>query len=1376
MTRPRIQGYTIDNEPIVKNLHHSKKIKIRQGDVIEFTNEIHQMAPTTPETKNGVTTNWFYNGLKTKNGTYKKYIADDIGFEIWGTNATRLQEKIGTIGRAENTSITFTTSIYEKFGSHVAGAKIFIIPTGTAYKTKEVNGATVTKRLSLGPDQNGLSEKTLSDVAVGEIELTKGEYVKLDSNYVAYHIPATSSSHAQWNGWQRLYSTYPSTSGPGENCFIGLRSDSIEDGQPVDNLEIIIASAENIGGVQVTTAELVDFVNNTPRIKELLSAEFLGQGNTKIGALKSGYRNPRSRGGDGRTIPVGVDVKIEPIDFYNPTKIYEATGYEDDETSGAFEELVYGEKEIKPSIGFNTMFLSPVINFKSDDITLDMEYSVGAWAGAGEEKLIVSLYQVNKGIVLNTLKKIDLLSATGDISLSLKGLFKLLPLRYWDNVKRKEQEEEFKLLVQYEIDDGLIYESQLRNDVLNFMMDGTYDGSTKYKKKFLFDNGSDLNFSNVEDNPIFNTNFSQQTLDPLRKAKPQNEFTLTSETAGESDFTRWKIKIPYLWRMLQEPLIRIRICKNALNSFTNGKGYVENIEGLGYSFSNDDSGKYAHWINSCAGHQIDENDTVYNDLVNLQVLRHAELNQDKNNFKLKDNQNSYNYFFSKKEEETIEILIPISANPDSPYYLEDDHIYTPWYNFIFKDEAMRKSQYFTVTLIAGIPTEEQTESQIFQNYVSIQNSINTSLREKVSSLQNKYNPSLEDFAHSEDFEKNNEHYQMISWEDGSWGKNYVPIYEEYNVDDGIKYDYGTVEFDNNEKYELKSIPASLTNSEITQNDQINGSILSKYYRVKGEMRKKGRSYFFEDKGSNSLVLDAIKKQGVGSAVYNAFYEQEVKLEKALQTWNTYWNGTASSLWSSSSAASDLTEWMNSNSNKFKIYGSSQDRVLPYVPNDVGINSIWANMQQVMFYLCSYNYHKESYTRYKSPRDTGLKDYDGANIPFARVASQEEFDYLVSNSYVKRSGADGGNSDSIIENYMNNNSYDGQMQRNFSIRNLYRGNPVNPYENLDSSPKVYLSEDGNIIYREPVIVTIPLLTLFTNIHMFNLNKFQNQGASLGIPLDFRSTINSNGDYYATPFADIHWLFKDRFSPTRLGNAQNESYQDSSTSNYDSSMDWMGNPSMPIDYTDSYSYNNYDTYSDPYSDPNYMNTYDSDGNFQGYQNSAESTNPYSQIPIDLWNEIDSELKKPIDLLIGVRWRMLYTTKTDGKLIKFNDYQPKMFEGYANSFNPFVDRDGFEHDTSKSINSKLRSPEIPFVKVYGQATRDSNLHHGTENSVVIAEDDYEKVFLSHSEWNAKGGNNTSLASMHDEKIYLNNLFKADMRSSLNYFPFKDFGMETF
>ena len=191
---------------------------------------------------------------------------------------------------------------------------------------------------------------------------------------------------------------------------------------------------------------------------------------------------------------------------------------------------------------------------------------------------------------------------------------------------------------------------------------------------------------------------------------------------------------------------------------------------------------------------------------------------------------------------------------------------------------------------------------------------------------------------------------------------------------------------------------------------------------------------------------------------------------------------------------------------------------------------------------------------------------------------------------------------------------------------------------------------------------------------------------------------------------------------------------------------------------------------------MNTYDSDGNFQGYQNSAESTNSYSQIPIDLWNEIDSELKKPIDLLIGVRWRMLYTTKTDGKLIKFNDYQPKMFEGYANSFSPFVDRDGFPHDTSKSINSKLRSPEIPFVKVYGQATRDSNLHHGAENSVVIAEDDYEKVFLNHSEWNAKGGNNTSLASMHDEKIYLNNLFKADMRSSLNYFPFKDFGMETF
>ena len=480
-----------------------------------------------------------------------------------------------------------------------------------------MNGTTVRKRLSLGPDQNGLSEKTLSDVAVGEIELTKGEYVKLDSRYVAYHIPATSRSHAQWNGWQRLYSTYPSTYGPGENCFIGLRSDSIEDGQPVDNLEIIIASAENIWGAQVTTAELVDFVNNTPRIKELLSAEFLGQGNTKIAALKSGYSDPRSRGGDGRTLPVGVDVKIEPIDFYNPTKIYQATGYEDDETSGAFEELVYGEKEIKPSIGFNTLFLSPVINFNADDITLDIEYSLGAWAGAGVEKLVVSLYQVNKGIVLNTLKKINLLSATGDISLSLKGLFKLLPLRYWDNVKRKQYEEEFKLLVQYEIDDGLIYESQLRNDVLNFMMDGTYDGSTKYKKKFLFDNGSDLNFSNVEDNPIFNTNFSQQTLDPLRKAKPQNEFTLTSETAEQSDFTRWKIKIPYLWRMLQEPLIRIRICKNSLNSFTNGKGYVENIKGLGYSFSNNDPEKYAHWINSCAGHQIDENDTVYNNLVNL---------------------------------------------------------------------------------------------------------------------------------------------------------------------------------------------------------------------------------------------------------------------------------------------------------------------------------------------------------------------------------------------------------------------------------------------------------------------------------------------------------------------------------------------------------------------------------------------------------------------------------------------------------------------------------------------------------------------------------------------------------------------------------------
>ena len=618
-------------------------------------------------------------------------------------------------------------------------------------------------------------------------------------------------------------------------------------------------------------------------------------------------------------------------------------------------------------------------------------------------------------------------------------------------------------------------------------------------------------------------------------------------------------------------------------------------------------------------------------------------------------------------------------------------------------------------------------------------------------------PTNEEVAHSLDVDQFNQSYNLIGWQDGLIGINPQPVHVEQTNTDGIKYDYGTIEFQNDERYELRELLEAGAES----SSEINGSILGKYYRMKGNVVKKGRIYQFVDEGSNENVLEGLKKKNVVEAVHSVSFDQTENLNSLSKQFNDIFMGDETiSRYQSSDTVSDLTEWMDSNKNLFPDYGTDK-YALPYVPNNLGYNAIWSNIHRMLFYLNSSRHPINDYSTYKSPRDTGFLNYSVANKVFVRPASLEEFELLVGQQSFSSANNGSSYNNEIIQEYLNQGSN----------RSLI--SPSNPFGSAElSNPIVYISNEGNLIYREPVYVSVPLITLFLN-PLFISNNFNSfsKSANLSIPLDFPISSNGIGDI---PFAAIHKKIQ-TWSPTRSADSTNTGFGDAGASTPDSNSQWgTSSTFLPPDLSQGYNPAGY-TNSNQYS-----SSYDSNGNYIGNSNSNfNSGSTYTQVPIEFWEELDPYFKKPIDILYGVKWNIVYTTKTKGKLVNYKSYQPKIGEGYSNEFGPFIDADGVRHDSSKSIQFKLKdsSAKIPFVKVYQGSWQNAQYNMGLSNQhITIDYRDYEKVFLNQNGWVAKGGTNSANYSLHDGFIHLNNLFNGTMRSSLDHFPFKDFGMEIF
>ncbi len=1336
----------------------SKIISIIKGDTINFTNK---------------TNDYVLNGPFEFSQPSQKFVK----FELYKTlkNDPWNPVKVGEINGSESsnteTSITFNDSMFTEDSAEILiraiGAPFLVQASGKSYKI---------------PQNNYIGKIVVQKAPAPDLRIPAGGIVyhqpfKAGVNYFG-RSSNTPAQQERWAQWQNIFGYGVDSPNYIRDSIAIYRSQGREDSVNYEYVEIIIGT-DQVSWSTINAKDLIRHINQSPVVKNLITAELLTDDNVVISKTETRDYATLS---NIRTTP-GFDPSLVPIPFFAKKKIYTAEGFTDDEDdTGEVSEVDYIPVDIQEvQDRFKSFSHKSSLDISVDVSSIEVDYEIfdNAWAPGEGLQLNLSVAREGLGKIKGTDTPLTLKRKRGTHYLELEKLFAKLPLMS-DRTAARSSNKLF-LLIEFQYDDGYVLEAKKDFIITDELVDNFEQRQNYHKQVLIADyEGGNRNFIKKSDMFIGNRAPQKYTNEfGLFNIRQEfgNDIADVGGYSGElSGYSRLKIEIPKIWRMLKDPSIRLRIM--SYNLLRLGNGFVINQAGLGSAVSHGSKEEdYLFMGNSSAGTMMTKTENHIN------VVSSYSYNHVQTNTELADGDVSP---MSLDGGYTTDIIFPISNIGDNPYFLWDNIIYTPWIKI-----AGDVKLYYTVSLMCGYNlegTRDYGDGIVQGSYATMLNLLKTETdlvlgkRKPVSTYDI---PTDEQYLHYYDIDRHNKFYQVVAWTDGLWGKPYVARFLNETEADGEEYKYGSAEFSNNERYILKTVPSEKAGFD-GSSDEINGSIAGKYYQFKGEVIKKGRSYNIDLQGSDTKINNFAKTDTIKAALYDACYKQKEKLKSLLATYNDLFNGTHSifNTYSRSSTMQDVTAWMEDPNNSYKIPQAaeytSNSLLYPYASTN-NIQMCKDYVKRMLFYMSSYNIPEISYSTYQSPRDGADQAFD--SMPFPRVAASSHDEFRMG---IRSLHTDDPSTSSYNENDLT------QGWDSVTIKN--------PWENLDVTPKVFVGENGHLIYREPVYISIPFLNLFLNVHALNVNYRGSYSNRTAKPRSFPLNANS---YNRIPFGEIHNKIASYMNITRKADASIGGQGDGGYSSMEGMVvdAWYYGQftTIPVDVARQYNIDqgsNEIDLSQAYQDP-YQSAYNSDGTYDPYATPGYgSSNNYSDVLIDIINEADRSLLQPVDILYGIKWTMVYTTKTRGKVFNFKSYETKLHEGYSNDIRP-LEAYGRSFDTHKSLEGKFRTNGVTFGKTRGLDEDDPFynvaqgqdgeeqptvkvfkpiLNHGENVPMVVDDKDFEKIFYSFREWADLGGNLSSNVDLNDGRYWLTNGFDGTSKELINNFPFMDFGMETF
>jgi len=859
------------------------------------------------------------------------------------------------------------------------------------------------------------------------------------------------------------------------NQITVFRSGSRENEIDYDNLEFLI------GGLRrhpVKVKDLVNFINNDSRLRDVVSAEYFGDGMTPLSFKPiSGYADAPS---------------IVPFDFFKEKTYFQLTNLEnvdlniladDEEADFGEEELTYINIDIPKNNDQKKYFnLSQIkVNLDKSKVELDIDYILMQDAVSGMS-ITFSIYEEGKGKLLASEESFPLDHNSprfGSHVKNLNNLFDKLPIRGSQNYKKRSSG---KLYLLVELKDLASTMQLIKSDIITSkIVDGIDKRDNFYKSENFIETG--VSFDNV---PEKGHELSYQ-VEPLRS------FT---NDPRDIDYSRLKILLPYSWRIVKNATLRVRVLpavetKSTSNldlNFIDGK--IFNKNGLGknnISIEGQDNPDSYFWANSSNGYPGKNKTITQLDPYNQDTIQTSDAEYFVENLKVRVSNNNdilknptssqdvpEEHFLFLEADKIQEIIIPISQDPDSKFFLdanEEPYIYTPWLNCMKGGNV-----YFTMSLMCGQNFEETNN---FED--SVEGAYKNSLNQTNLELESRYGEyiqkstigldvaSIDTYAHYYDVDRNNSQYQVFSWGDGYWSKQKIIIYSGEETEDGLPQEYGTVEFESNERYKLTSIDNLPSDAKSFENNpDVIGSAIGRYYKYEGTPVRRGNTYYATKGISNPKILKHLKDNRVAQIVYDAYYKQEVLLKDLKSTFNSLWDGTHEIFfkYKNSNVMADIEGWSyRPDANLPK--NSVDETLYPYAfpsgkEGEVSYPLLF--VRKMLMYLYSTQYNVLNYNTYLDPRAADGMHFELRSFTFARDYN-EEFSKILS---LEMSDLRGKNTENPL-------SYDQAIP--------------SPFKDLDVTPQIFIGENGCVIYREPVFASIPFINLFTNILCNNINAYR-----------------------------------------------------------------------------------------------------------------------------------------------------------------------------------------------------------------------------------------------------------------------------------------------
>jgi len=1208
---------------------------------------------------------------------------------------------------------------------------------------------------------------------------------KSSSNYMGYSPP-------MYGGWERsIYGTYSYA-----QQIAVFRSGGIEDGVSYDYLEFLIGGSSF---TPVKVKDLVNFINTDQRLTDLISAEYFGDGMTPLSFRPDEIVAGRSS--EPSIVPFDHFTEKSYFELQNAANIDLSLIYDEEPQDFGEVEVIYEDIIIPANNDEIKFFNLNQINviLENNKVALDIRYELANAPSFGMA-LKFSILIEGVGKILATEEKIELDSFSpkkGSHEKILNNLFDKLPVRDSQLYKTRKSN---KLFLAAELtkvtSSGAISTVQvIKSDIITSQLVDRIEKKENYYKSEKF---STVN-APFDILPEEENSFSYE-IQSLKDYTNQNV---------DIEYSRLKILIPKAWRLIKDATLRIRVLPSVETKQGNASdlsfidGVIFNKSELGQNDipvdgqgSNPDS---YFWANSSHGYAgvrerlpdlyaspSDEASeyseaTYFSNNLDTVFFNHNDIIKEPASFSDLGEQ----ALFLQKEN-VLEIVMPISSDSGSNFYLDengDPYIHTPFLN-----NEKAGNVYFTVSLLCG---KNYEETEFFEGDLSgpwkesmeivNQDLINAYKKYILRANASKDLADLSTYAQFFDIDRNNTQYQTFAWSDGYWARQNIIIYEGEDTEDGPIQSYGTAEFEANPRYALYSLddlPEEAKNFE--GNPNVLGSILGKYYKYTGNPEKRGRVFYVTDGISDPKILKHLKDSRVAEHVYNAYYNQKVLLTDLKSTFNSLWNETHpiyQTYAKSEVMGIEGIEGWSARPDNGLSFNSLGEKNYPYASpgenEDTGYNYPAAVVRRMLMYLCTTYYNELNYNTYLDPRKADAMEYQLAGFTLARTRDEE---------WAKMMGVD-------MSEQSTRGGY-GNMRNKDAM--------VNPFAELQEDPQIFIGENGCIIYREPVYVSMPFITLFTNVLSHHLNAYRG-GEVLGIPQQFPLDATKSfmdGSENGIIFGAVHQRLKDFFNFYSVANEGQSSatyYNDQFDGNsmlgeytYDQlqGLYMEGDPYiggllnfydsyMPSDVINSYG-NSYDNY--------YDNSYESNS----YPNPGNPSQTRENI--NVLQRISNELKLNVNVLFGMRWVMAYPSKDQGDLILCQDHNVKLREGYSNDIRPSAIYDTkstleykFRNDIlfGSSLGFNINDPEYDvaqgneFVKVYGSLLDSS--------SFAIEPEQYKKIFWSQSEWATKlrnDNNSTSNPNYGRAQQYIDlvNYFQGKIKYSMNNFPFKDFGMEPF